>query len=837
MSYNPEELTAITENVLKASEHLALRKAHLELDPLHLASVLFTNEELRETPIRIISSLLSRDDQQAFLRELAHELELLTSQNPPPTYVGPNQKYRKVLCEAMKLQHEKRDSKLSVDSLLESLFAHDERVAKTGLKFGLTVDKIKREVQKMRKNLVIRPDNSVSEDHFDALKRYGYDMVEQFKKGQQDPVIGRDDEIRRVIQILSRKTKNNPILIGDPGVGKTALVEGLAQRIANRDVPNNLVCQVWNLDIGSLVAGSKFRGDFELKLKTVLKEIRDSQGKIILFIDEIHQVLGAGKSEGGAMDAANLLKPMLARGELRCIGATTLEEYRRYIERDGAFERRFQKIDLDEPSVNESISILRGLKYRFENFHGVKIKDSSLVNAAQLSSRYISGRYLPDKAIDLVDEAAAMLRIGLDSKPEPIDSLERRKWLLETEIKALEEERDESSLERLKQLKVDLASAQQQLEPLYEQYTDERFLLDQLNRNRQKHQRLVQELGEAERFFNLDRAARLRHYLIPEIEGQILVNEKQIETVKEPMLSVTVEPEHISEIVSKWTGIDVSKITISDRERLLNLPRRLSERVIGQSEAVEHLVKAIYRARSGLTSTTAPIGSFIFAGQAGVGKTELARALTAELFDHESRMITVNLNEYTESHQISRLIGSPPGYVGHESGGVLTEFVRRNPSCVVVFDNVDHAHQAVQSVILQILGTAVVSDGLGRNISFANTVVILTTASGESVGSFKSTVNKLLVFRSLEEDDLGRILAKHLKRYQEHLGLKIDVSREVAKAIIRQAYSGGFDGGARPLLKFLENEVLARIAEFQIKTLNVKQVTLSVGGGELVVSD
>eukprot|EP00743_Colponemidia_sp_Colp-15_P002079 GILK01002255.1.p1 GENE.GILK01002255.1~~GILK01002255.1.p1 ORF type:complete len:749 (-),score=175.09 GILK01002255.1:172-2418(-) len=690
----------------------------------------------------------------------------------------------------------------------------------------------------------MNPDKS-DNNNDSALAKYGIDLVASAEKGKLDPVIGRDEEIRRVIQILSRRTKNNPVLIGEPGVGKTAIVEGLAQRIVRGDIPKNLQCRVISLDMGALVAGAKYRGEFEDRLKAVLKEVKDAEGKIIMFIDEIHLVLGAGKAEG-AMDAANLLKPMLARGELRCIGATTLDEYRQHIEKDAAFERRFQQVLVGEPSVTDTVSILRGLKEKYESHHGVSIQDAALVAAAQLADRYITTRFLPDKAIDLMDEACANARVQLDSQPEVIDQLERRRLQLEVEATALDREKDKASKQRLEKVREAIAQINEELRPLVSQYEEEKKSLDELRELNSKLEHLKWKAEDAERRYDLTTSADIRYEAIPNLQAKIrqLELDKKSKSDTNRLLKEVIGPEQIAEIVSRWTGIPVSKLSQSERERILNLPERLHERVVGQDEAVQAVAHAIIRSRAGMGSPHHPMGSFLFLGPTGVGKTELAKALAIELFDDESKMVRIDMSEYMEQHSVARLIGAPPGYVGHDEGGQLTEAVRRRPYSVVLFDEVEKAHSNVFNVLLQVLDDGRLTDSQGRTVDFSNTVIIMTSnigaehlLKGITTNAFEQAKEKVMrdvrrhfrpellnrlddivIFEPLSAQNLSHIvhlqLAAVTKRLQER-NITLDLTPAAIQYILRVSYDPVY--GARPMRRFLEKSIVTELSRMSVK--------------------
>jgi len=676
-------------------------------------------------------------------------------------------------------------------------------------------------------------------DNKKPLEQFGRNLIEEVKNGKMDPVIGRDEEIRNVIRILTRKTKNNPVLIGEPGVGKTAIVEGLAQRIVKGDVPEGLKeCVLYELDMSALIAGASYRGQFEERLKSVLKEVKDSEGRIILFIDEIHTIVGAGKTDG-AMDAGNMLKPMLARGELHCIGATTLDEYRMYIEKDPALERRFQQVLVREPSIEDTVSILRGLKERFELHHAVRIHDRAIVAAAELSNRYITERFLPDKAIDLIDEACAMIRTEIDSMPQELDAVTRRIMQLEIEEQALRKEKDEASKKRLEQLRGELSKLKESSEGMRKQWETEKEALHGIQKKREKLDKYRRDLDEAESKYDLNKAAELRHGKIPTLEKEIQEMEKQLENGTESrILREEVTSEEIAAIVSRWTGIPVTKLVEGEREKLLRLKDTLHERVVGQDNAVQLVTEAVWRARAGIKDPHRPIGSFLFLGPTGVGKTELAKALAAQLFDSEDHFIRIDMSEYMEKHSVSRLVGAPPGYVGYEEGGQLTEAVRRNPYSVVLLDEIEKAHPDVANILLQILDDGRITDSQGRMVNFTNTVVILTSNIGSSYlmeaqegdaavedlvmaalrQHFKpellNRMDDIIMFHALSDKHFTAIAWKYVEQLVKRVAeqeITLQVDQEVIDWVVQQGADAQF--GARPLKRFVQRYIETAVAK------------------------
>ena len=691
-----------------------------------------------------------------------------------------------------------------------------------------------------------------------VLEKYGRDITEAVRDGKIDPVIGRDDEIRSITRILSRKTKNNPVLIGEPGVGKTAIVEGLAQRIIKGDVPNSLKDKhIWELDMGSLIAGAKYRGEFEDRLKAVLKEVKDSEGEIIMFIDEIHMIVGAGALEG-AMDAGNMLKPMLARGEIHCIGATTLNEYRKYIEKDGALERRFQKVLVSEPTVLDTITILRGLKSRFEVYHGVTIKDKALVAAATLSDRYITDRFLPDKAIDLVDEACATIKVQLESVPTSLDTLTRKIMQLEVEKQALKKEKDEFSKNRIKEIDDKLTELKAKEKDLRDAWEHEKEINSSINHKKEEIEKATHDLEYAESRYDLESAARLRHGVIPSLEKELEALKKNN---KNSILSDVVDDESIAAIISKWTNIPISKLVGTEREKLLHLEDNLKKRVKGQDEAIHLVSEAIIRARAGIKDPNRPIGSFIFLGPTGVGKTEVAKSLAYELFDDERHMVRIDMSEYMEPHSVARLIGSPPGYVGYDDGGQLTEAVRRNPYSIVLFDEIEKAHRDVFNILLQILDDGRITDSQGRTVDFKNTIIIMTSNLGSDyileghkdssdmvMGELRRTfkpefinrIDEIIIFNSLSKDVVYEILDKIISEIEYRLRdkkLTLNVTEKAKKYIIENSYDEKY--GARPIKRYVSRNIETLIAKAIINE-DVKfnsTVTIDINNDKFIIKE
>ncbi|WP_456078398.1 ATP-dependent chaperone ClpB [Mogibacterium diversum] len=832
---NIEKYTQKMQGAILDAQSIANSYGHQQLEIAHVHYAIISDSD------GLIPKLLEamNVDVKSLKADLKSDLEKLPKVSGSSAQLYMSSELNNVLTKAEKIASDFKDEYVSVEHLyLAILDSNNQEVSRLMTKYGINKDEFMKALTMVRGNQRVTSQNP--EDTYDALNKYGTDLVDAARKGKLDPVIGRDLEIRRAIEILSRRTKNNPVLIGQPGVGKTAVVEGLAQRIVNGDVPDGLKGKtIFSLDMGSLIAGAKYRGEFEERLKAVLNEIDKSDGNIILFIDEIHTIVGAGKTEG-SMDAGNLLKPKLARGELHCIGATTLDEYRKYIETDAALERRFQKVMVDEPSVEDTISILRGLKEKFEIHHGVRITDNALIACATLSNRYISDRYLPDKAIDLMDEAAARIRTEIDSMPSDLDQISRKIMQLEIEKQALSKEEDKASKSRLDAISEELANLKTENDELMAKWSNEKNMIQELKNKKLKLDELRHEIESAEREYDLEKLAKLKYGELPSLEKEIEDLKNKTEQANESrMLREEVGEEEIQAVISEWTGIPVSKLAESEREKLLHLEDILHKRVIGQDEGVKAVSEAILRARAGLKNENRPVGSFIFLGPTGVGKTELAKALTETLFDTEKNLIRIDMSEYMEKHTVSRLVGSPPGYVGYDEGGQLTEAVRRKPYSVILFDEIEKAHPDVFNILLQLLDDGRLTDNQGRTVDFKNTIIIMTSNLPESQlktffrPEFLNRIDDIVVFKSLTIEQIEKIvdlIIESLVKRLEERGIGLELSEDARRFIAKESYDEEF--GARPVKRYVQKNIENQIAEMIISNEVIDGQTI-----EITVSD
>lgn len=852
---NTQKLTQKSIEVIQKAQSIAIENQNQQIEQVHILAALLT---IDDSLIKQILKRMKVNDnfENSVMDEVRKLPKVMGSRKMDSVYVA--QDVDEMLNDAEKIADKMKDEYVSVEHLMIALFNKGNQNVKELFKlFNINKNEFMKVLSEVRGNARVTSDNP--EETYDVLKKYGTDLVEMAREQKLDPVIGRDDEIRNVIRILCRKTKNNPCLIGEPGVGKTAIAEGLALRIVRGDVPDGLKnCTIFSLDMGSLVAGAKYRGEFEERLKAVLQEVKKSNGRIILFIDELHTIVGAGKTEG-AMDAGNLLKPMLARGELHCIGATTLNEYRQYIEKDPALERRFQHVMVDEPTVEDTISILRGLKERYEVYHGVEINDNAIIAAATLSHRYISDRFLPDKAIDLIDEACAMIKTEMESMPIELDDVSHKITQYQIEETALKKEKDELSQKRLQEIQKEIANLQNKFKEMKAKWDNEKDAISKVQKLRENLEKVNADIERAERNYDLNKAAELKYGKLPQIQEELKKEEEIAAKSKESsLLRTKVTDEEITKIIAKWTGIPVAKLMESERDKILNLGNILHKRVIGQDDAVEKVVDSIIRSRAGIQDPNRPIGSFMFLGPTGVGKTELAKALAEALFDDEHNMIRIDMSEYMEKYSVSRLIGAPPGYVGYEEGGQLTEAVRRKPYSVVLFDEIEKAHPDVFNVLLQVLDDGRITDSQGRTVDFKNTIIILTSNLGSEFildgidkdGNIKSEaeekvmdllkhsfrpeflnrLSEIILYKPLKKSEVDKILDLLIVDLNKRLAdrqIEIKLTDDARKYLIDNGYDAVY--GARPLKRFVQKKLETLIARKILEQAIVPKSKVVVG--------